>query len=306
MRPREGLAFTIDRGHRTIARFGKVFRPGARLDLTVSVRSFGSGSSGNALLIEAGASAVLIDAGVGPRSLKSGLALAGREPDQLTAVLLTHEHVDHVRSVGWFTRRNVPIVATAGTASATGLNPSAYTRVVPGKQLALDGLIIHSLSVSHDALEPCGYLIETSEMRITVVTDIGCANDELVEPLQTSNLIVLEANHDETMLRRGPYPAHLKRRVLSDHGHLSNADCAELLARSLGGRGTPSTIWLAHLSQTNNTPAVALKSVKTILADIVGPYKLMAMPRHGCDLEWRSDAAFHADPLDFQLQLPLF
>ncbi len=296
----------IDRGHRTIDAFGKAFRRGARAGLSVSVRSFGSGSSGNALLIEAGTAAVLIDAGVGPRTLKSGLALAGREPDQLSAMLLTHEHVDHVRSIGWFTKRNVPVVATAGTASATGLSPSAYTRVIPGKHISLDGLVIHALAVSHDALEPCGFLIETPEIRMTVVTDIGCANDDLVEPLKTSDLIVLEANHDESMLRRGPYPTHLKRRVLSDHGHLSNADCAELLARSLVGRSTPSTIWLAHLSQTNNSPAIALRSVKTVLADTIGPYKLTAMPRHGCDLEWRSDAAFLADPLDFQLQLPLF
>jgi phosphoribosyl 1,2-cyclic phosphodiesterase len=119
-------------------------------------------------------------------------------------------------------------------------------------------------------------------------------------------LIILEANHDETMLRRGPYPAHLKRRVLSDKGHLSNAACGELLARALAGRGAETTIWLAHLSQTNNRPAIALKSVKSVLADHIGPYQLAAMPRYGCELEWQSDAMFVADPLEFQMQLPLF
>jgi phosphoribosyl 1,2-cyclic phosphodiesterase len=273
--------------------------------LVVSVRSFGSGSSGNALLVEAGSAAIVIDAGVGPRTLKNGLDLSGRKAEQLSALLLTHEHIDHVRSAGWFTNRNVPVVATAGTAQAAGLVASTHIRAETGQQLTLDGLTIRPLAVSHDALEPCGYLIETTSTRITVITDLGCANADLIEPLATSDLIVLEANHDEIMLRRGPYPSYLKRRVLSDQGHLSNADCAALLVRALAGRTSPATIWLAHLSQTNNTPALALRAVRGGVADRIGPYKLKAMPRHGCDLEWRSDDLFIADPLEFQLQLPL-
>lgn len=292
-------------GHRTIVRSRSFPASSVGKQLLVSIRSFGSGSSGNAMLIEAGSSAVLIDAGVAPRTLRAGLALVGRAPDQLSAVLLTHEHIDHVRGVGWFTKRGVPVVSTAGTAAAIELASSSFMRALPGKQLSLDGLVIQPLSVSHDALEPCGYLIETPSTRVTVVTDLGCANDALIEPLATSDLIVLEANHDETMLRRGPYPAYLKRRVLSDVGHLSNADCAELLTRSLSARQTPVTIWLAHLSQTNNTPAIAIRSVQSALADKVGPFKLITMPRHGSDLAWRSDGTFVADPHEFQLQLPL-
>jgi phosphoribosyl 1,2-cyclic phosphodiesterase len=198
----------------------------------------------------------------------------------------------------------VPIALTTGTARAAGLTQSTHTRIVDGRTVTFDGIRVLPIAVSHDAAEPCGFYLELSDARVTVVTDLGCSNEALVEPIANSDLVVLEANHDETMLRRGPYPAHLKRRVLSSEGHLSNAHCGELLTQALNGRSAPITIWLAHLSQVNNTPAVAVNTVQRMLADHFGRVTLKAMPRYGCELTWRSDEPFVATMSDFQLQLP--
>jgi phosphoribosyl 1,2-cyclic phosphodiesterase len=267
--------------------------------LPVTVRSFGSGSSGNAVLIQAATASILIDCGVGPKTLKQGFSLAGRDPEQLS-----HEHVDHIRSVGWFTKRGVPIATTIGTAQAIGIASSSHTKIVDGSAAIFDGIRVVPIAVSHDAAEPCGFFVEIEGARISVVTDLGCSNEALLEPIAHSDLVVLEANHDETMLRRGPYPAHLKRRVLSSEGHLSNVHCGELLSQALIGRSTPIAIWLAHLSQVNNTPAMAVNTVQRMLADHFERVTLKAMPRYGCDLTWRSDEPFVATSNDFQLQLP--
>jgi phosphoribosyl 1,2-cyclic phosphodiesterase len=254
--------------------------------------------------VQDGDIAILVDCGVGPKTLKQGFSLAGRDPEQLSALLVTHEHVDHVRSVGWIAKRGVPIATTNGTAQAAGLARSAHTRIADGSQVTFDGIRVLPISVSHDAAEPCGFFLEMSDARITVVTDLGCSSDALIEPIANSDLVVLEANHDEAMLRRGPYPAHLKRRVLSSQGHLSNAHCGELLSKALSGRTTPITIWLAHLSQVNNTPAIAVNTVQRMLADHFSRVTLKAIPRYGCDLTWRSNEPFVPTTNDFQLQLP--
>ena len=272
--------------------------------MSVTVRSFGSGSSGNAVLVQAATASILIDCGVGPKTLKQGFSLAGRGPEQLSAVLVTHEHVDHIRSLGWFTKRGVPIATTNGTAQAIGIAPSTHTKVDDGSAAILDGIRVLPIAVSHDAAEPCGFFLEIEGARITVVTDLGCSNKALLEPIANSDLVVLEANHDETMLRRGPYPAHLKRRVLSTEGHLSNGHCGELLSQALAGRSTPIAIWLAHLSQVNNTPTMAVNTVQRMLADHFGRITLKAIPRYGCELTWRSDEPFVPTTNDFQLQLP--
>jgi phosphoribosyl 1,2-cyclic phosphodiesterase len=272
--------------------------------LSVTVRSFGSGSSGNAVLVEAGKSSILVDCGVGPKVLKQGFSLAGSEPEDLSALLVTHEHVDHVRSVGWITKRGVQIATTDGTARAVGLARSAHTRIVDGSPTTFDGIRVLPIAVSHDAAEPCGFYLEMSDARITIVTDLGCSTEALIEPIANSDLVVLEANHDEAMLRRGPYPAHIKRRVLSSEGHLSNVHSGALLTQALSGRTTPITIWLAHLSQVNNTPTMAVNTVQRMLADHFGRVTLRAVPRHGCDLTWRSNEPFVPTTNDFQLQLP--
>ncbi len=146
------------------------------------------------------------------------------------AVLVTHHHVDHVRSLPQVVRAGVPLVATAGTVHAAAFPPRGVEQVRLGRSVRLKGLSITPLAVSHDAAEPCGFHLQAREGAVTVVNDLGRPDDALRDHLAASDLIVLEANHDEAMLRSGPYPAHLKRRVLSPRGHLSNADCGRLLA----------------------------------------------------------------------------
>jgi phosphoribosyl 1,2-cyclic phosphodiesterase len=256
------------------------------------------------VLVQAGSSSVLIDCGVGPKALKQGFDFAGLEPGELSALLITHEHVDHVRSLSWITKRGVPIATTSGTAGAIGLSSTSHQRLVDSMAATFDGIRVLPIAVSHDAAEPCGFFIEAGGTRITIVTDLGCSNESLLEPIAQSDLVVLEANHDEMMLRRGPYPAHLKRRVLSAEGHLSNIESGALLAQALRSRSRPITIWLAHLSQVNNSPAMAVSTVQRTLADHFERVTLRAMPRHGCDLAWKSDEPFVATMSDFQLALP--
>ena len=270
--------------------------------MTLTVRSLGSGSSGNALLIEAAEAALVVDCGIGTRALTAGLRAAGRRLADLDAVLVTHEHVDHVRSLPQVVRAGVPLVATVGTARAAAFPPRGVEQVRLGRPVRLEGLSITPLPVSHDAAEPCGFHLEAGSGSLAVVTDLGCPDDALREYLAASDLIVLEANHDEAMLRGGPYPAHLKRRVLSPRGHLSNADCGRLLAAALAGEQRPRTIWLAHLSQTNNRPALAKQTVERLLAerDVVQP--VVPLSRHGHEQVWRLGEATRAS---VQLALPL-
>lgn len=255
--------------------------------MVVAVRSLGSGSSGNALLIEAGSTSLVVDCGVGPRALAAGLRAADRTIRGLDAVLLTHEHVDHVRSLPRVVKDGVPLIATHGTARAAQAPSASLEPVIPGGEVRVAGATVTAIGVSHDAADPCGYHIRLAEFTVTVVIDLGRREPALLEYLAASDLIVLEANHDEALLRAGPYPAHLKRRVLSPTGHLSNADCGRLLGDALATARRSPTIWLAHLSTTNNRPALARQTVERALAARGLTPPVVPLPRHGHDLVWR-------------------
>ncbi len=255
--------------------------------MTLSVRCLGSGSSGNALLVEAGATAVVVDCGIGARALASGLRAAGLATTNVAAVLLTHEHADHVRALPQVLKAGVHLVATAGTARAADLPVGRTEIVYAGRSVAVDAIEVTPLPVSHDAAEPCGFHLRADGIAVTVVTDLGRGDAALHDHLAEADLIVLEANHDEAMLRAGPYPTHLKRRVLSPSGHLSNADCGALLAAALRGAKAPPTIWLAHLSSTNNLPALAQQTVQRSLASHGLTPAVVPLPRNGHDRVWQ-------------------
>ncbi|MDQ3410997.1 MAG: MBL fold metallo-hydrolase [Chloroflexota bacterium] len=254
----------------------------------IVVRSLGSGSSGNAIVVDAGAAAIMVDCGVNPRALGQGLRAMGRRLTDLSAVLLTHEHTDHVRSLSHVVANNVPIVATRGTARATMLPLAAWKPIRNLAPVTIDGIEVTSLSVSHDAAEPCGYHLRHQGSAVTILTDLGVGHESLHSYLAGSDLIVLEANHDVAMLQGGPYPAHLKRRVSSRQGHLSNADCGATLTDALPRDGRARTIWLAHLSTTNNRPGLAEAAVSTALqaAGLVLP--VLALPRYDHHVAWSS------------------
>lgn len=266
--------------------------------MSLSVRNLGSGSSGNALLVEANDAALLVDCGIGKRQLVAGLAASGRTLASISAVLVTHEHGDHVRSLPDLARSGVTTIATAHTLRAVAQDTGEIEPIWAGTPLAAAGFEITALPVSHDAADPCGYTIAAGAHRITVLTDLGTPDPALCDAIGASDLVVLEANHDELMLRAGPYPAHLKRRVLSASGHLSNADCARLLALALRGSRRRPTIWLAHLSQTNNRPGLAERAIRDALTTAGLALPVSAMARSGHKQEWRSAA-----PAPVQLRL---
>jgi phosphoribosyl 1,2-cyclic phosphodiesterase len=255
------------------------------------VQSFGSGSSGNALLIQSGGGSVLIDCGLSPRVLARALGSRNSHLERLDAVLLTHEHDDHVRGLAGVKLAGSPLYATEGTATALGLSRDRCRRLNFGQPVEVSGLTITALQTSHDAAQPCGFSIADGDSRVSVLTDLGETDDGCLDCIADSQLIVIEANHDVNMLRSGPYPEHLKRRVLSARGHLSNADCGAFLSRCVGPSSSPRTIWLAHLSATNNRPAIAVRAVERALTGSRMKHQIVALPRREAGPVWHPAAS---------------
>jgi phosphoribosyl 1,2-cyclic phosphodiesterase len=253
----------------------------------IEVHSFGSGSSGNAFLIAAAGGALLVDCGIQSRVLQSGLRALGRPLPTIDALLLSHEHIDHVRALPAVVRNQARIVATAGTARACGIAADNVSIARAGVSQRVGAFAVTPIAVSHDAAEPCGYHVDHPAGRVLIVTDLGVGDPALLDPIRDADLVVLEANHDEAMLRAGPYPARLKRRVLSAVGHLSNRACGELLASALAGRPRPAMVWLAHLSATNNRPELAASAVAARLAAADLAIDILPLPRAGRAV-WRS------------------
>lgn len=271
--------------------------------INVTVTSLGSGSSGNALLVQTSTATVLVDCGIGVRKMTSALATSGKRLQDVDAVLLSHEHVDHNRETGRLQRAGATIISTQGTAASSNLDPELSLSLAHGRSVSFRGLDITAIQVAHDAAEPCGFLIRTGAATICVFTDLGSVSGAIGEAVSEANLVVLEANHDEQMLRRGPYPVHLQRRILADTGHLSNATSAELLASALRTSRNSPTIWLAHLSESNNRPRLAVTAVTKRLAQSGLQFDVDALPRREVGPTWRSDAPQKAQR---QLTLDLF
>lgn len=246
---------------------------------SVSVQSLGSGSSGNAFLVQRGDHIVLVDCGVGIRMIDRALRERGRRLDQIDAILITHEHIDHVRTLPRLAGTGTPVIATQGTFDMITIADSQCLPIDSRRSLGVGGMNIWALPVHHDAIEPCGFLIEMPETCITIITDLGTWHERLEGAVATSDLVVLEANHDSDMLRHGPYPPYLKRRVASAVGHLSNRDCGAAIAGiSRDGRSSPE-VWLAHLSETNNHPGLAERTVRETLANSNVELSVAALPR---------------------------
>lgn len=262
--------------------------------MPITVHCLASGSSGNAFLVEVGETLIALDCGVSARAFADGLRMAGRTSDELDALLLTHEHADHVRGLSHFIRHRLPILATAGTARQLHISAAQRVELVPGREVSIGQTRVTALAVEHDAAQPCGFFIDAGDARMTLITDLGTADERFHDPLTASDLIVVEANHDEAMLRDGPYPLHLKRRILSDRGHLSNASCATLLATALCHDSRARTVWLAHLSATNNRPNLARNTVQRALAAHGHASVLRTLPRRGAAVRWQSNEGITA------------
>lgn len=238
------------------------------------VISLGSGSSGNALLVQSGETSVLVDAGFPLRLLAGRLRSLGIAPTSLSAILLTHEHGDHsCGALSLACQHDVPLLSDPRTIDALLKQPSREARptgwtperveLPAGRSTRLGSLEIRSFAISHDAVAPCGFTLATSAWRVGVMTDTGMVGPQAVEALRGAHLLVIEANHDKARLLDGPYPWYLKQRILGPTGHLSNEQTGEALTQMLDDG--PCWLWLAHLSRTNNTPDLARAQVSEML-----------------------------------------
>lgn len=222
----------------------------------------GSGSEGNGLVVEARdglwPTRVLVDNGFNLRQLKKRLARAGLTVDDLDAIFITHEHSDHAAGAALLARRRgIPIFATAGTARACDLAACGcdWRPLKDGATVSIGGLAVRPYAVPHDAEEPVQFVFSDGAVRLGLLTDIGSVSDSVVKALAGLHAFILECNHDAAMLRTGPYPWFLKNRIGGDRGHLSNDQAEALLARI--DRRSLQTVIGAHLSRSNNTPALA-------------------------------------------------
>lgn len=240
--------------------------------MTLEFALAGSGSRGNAALVRSGATLLMVDCGFPLAEIERRLASLGVEPEEISAILVTHEHADHASGVGRLAERyRLPVHASAGTLRAgvrSGLPPD--TEIIESHaSFAVGDIGVTPLTVPHDAAEPTQFLFDAGSRRLAIVTDVGHVTPFLVAALGGLDALILESNHDETMLAAGPYPARLKSRVGGLYGHLSNTQAAGLLAQIDTGR--LHSLALAHLSEQNNRPELARASVAGAL---------------GCEEDW--------------------
>lgn len=225
-----------------------------------------SGSRGNAAVVEGPEGSVLIDCGISRRALLGRADELGLDMGRVTAVLLTHEHSDHVGGLAVFCNHfDGALLATAGTVGARrGLSSLPFSLVGSSDSFELAGMRVRTFPTSHDVAEPVGFRFSTDEDALGFCTDTGELGDEAREALAGARILALEANHDERMLATGPYPSFLKQRVAGPRGHLSNAQAAEALT-SLVGPDT-ETVVAMHLSQENNRPSACIRTLAEALS----------------------------------------
>ena len=243
--------------------------------------SLGSGSKGNATVIASEECTLLVDCGFSAKELVARLALKDVSPSHIDAVLVTHEHGDHIRGLrGLIRRQKMPIYMTRGTAiGADCMHLPDLHFIQDQQQVAINALRIHVVSVPHDAREPCQYVVSMAadevalssldgaknSKRLGLLTDLGCQSQHVIDAYTDCDGLVLECNHDVAMLQEGPYPASVKRRVLGDWGHLSNVQARDLLVQL-----RPEKLqWLvlAHISQQNNSVPLAVQEIQSVFPD---------------------------------------
>jgi len=242
--------------------------------MNLEICSLASGSSGNCYLIRSESTAVLVDAGISCRQICLGLKELGADPKELSGVFITHEHSDHVKGLRVLAEKHrVAVYINEGTLNGTELDLFKVRTELfrTGDVLSVGDLRITSFPLSHDAQDPVGYTVEKDGAKISIVTDTGIVTEPVKNAMRAADVLVLESNHDESVLRMGRYPWFLKQRILSDKGHLSNEAAANALAEVLLeeqalGELTPRTVLLAHLSAENNFPEMALMTMQNILA----------------------------------------
>ena len=236
--------------------------------------SFGSGSSGNCYYLYTETEGLIIDIGVGIRSLKKQFKDFGLSLSSIHYVLITHDHADHIKSVGSISHEcHLPIYATKNVHDGIDRNYCITRKLSPdmkrvlkvGEPLQLGCFNITPFYVPHDATENVGYQIIVDDVTFCIITDAGAITDEMRSFISRADYLVIEANHDVEMLKQGPYPQHLKERIQSKTGHLSNRDCGIAIAENI--KEGLKRVWLCHLSEENNHPELARKTVESVLRE---------------------------------------
>ena len=236
-------------------------------NLTVCVLA--SGSKGNSIFISDGSTSILVDAGLSGIEIERRLGSRGLSPESLDAIIISHEHTDHIQGAGVLSRRfDLPVYINKKTLQAASSqigNPCEYINFECGCSFMINTLTLHPFSISHDAADPSAFTISKNGKKIGIATDLGIATAMVKEHLKECALLILEANHDTELLVNGPYPWPLKQRVKSRTGHLSNADTQALLNEIKHDK--LQYVILAHLSDTNNMPEIAFNTVGKAIED---------------------------------------
>lgn len=230
--------------------------------------SIASGSSGNCLYTGNDDTHLLIDAGISKKRIEEGLREFCVEPGDIDAVLITHEHSDHIKGLGVLARKyRLPIYATRGTImeirrqrSLGDIDESLYHEIRAGETFRIGNMEIHAFAIPHDARDPVSYRVEDGRFRIGTVTDLGYYDASILAALSDCDILYAEANHDIRMLETGPYPYQLKIRILGNYGHLSNESSGQMISQLLNEK--LQKVILGHLSKENNYPDLALKAVQ--------------------------------------------
>ncbi len=227
----------------------------------------GSGSKGNSLYIESGKTSILIDAGFSGKEIEKRMHVHGKHPEQLNGIFVTHEHGDHIKGVGVLSRRfSLPVHANYGTFKGSEKTVKKLHKRVEfetGTSFVVQDLEIRSFRISHDTRDPVGYLISDGTYSIACCTDTGKVSKLISSRIAGCDAVILEFNHDPVMLKNGPYPFPLQQRVRSSQGHLANEDAAHFLKSIMHEK--MQRVILAHLSETNNRPQIALASACKVL-----------------------------------------
>ncbi len=243
--------------------------------MNLSICSLASGSSGNCYVVGCTSGFVLVDVGISGKQIREGLGKMGLSMEDLKAVFITHDHGDHVKGLPAVLKGSDAVVfANKSTLDAISYNISRRRRRLfsTGESISLPGLDVDTFQTSHDARDPAGFSFIAADKRLAIVTDTGLVTEEIREHMKKADMLVLESNHDENILRMGRYPWFLKQRILGDCGHLSNEAAACALADVLeedrkNGAMRERTVLLAHLSEENNFPEMVMATVTNILEE---------------------------------------
>jgi len=237
----------------------------------MTICTLASSSSGNCTVVSQGSTHLLIDAGISLRKIKEGLRTFDLTPDDLTGVLVTHEHSDHIKGLEMLAKyHSISVFSSVGAGHGIYYSKPQLEPYINGFEIGAEfemgDIVVSSFNIPHDACQSVGFCLQTGGKTLAYATDLGYITQEVMDSMRGADVAIIESNHDSIMLKSGPYPASLKRRVSSQYGHLSNNDCGKF-AVELVKSGT-RYLQLSHLSRENNTPELARKTVEQEMAAV--------------------------------------